>query len=702
MKKGALLIGGCALVGVAALLARRARRKRERKEAPLDVVIIGAGISGLQSLRECLRLGLRVRVLEKAVLPGGKWSGHGIYECVQIQQHKEDFFVPGLPWPEGAPDFAKRDDMVSKTDEYIARYGLMQHIECRSEVVSCVFDESSQLWQVATSAGTSFSSRFVAWAVGTLGPPVIPTQVSEALKGFKGDVVHSHAYFRPLSYSGQHVVILGFGASSVEIAQDLARNGGCASVSLVAPPKVQAGGRRHGQDWVLSRALPGTSTRVCSTGAEATLDERNAAVREAMAKRHPTYPQCMPEDMQPSGTLDGPKPAFPGMDGRPLGGRVIVSEGFLDCMAEGSIRCCPGYICSSDAEHITVGGVGEPTNGKPTNGDGAHVASGGGVTLPCDALVVCTGYEAPTRRIAKTMSPAPASCETLYKGMWFPDVPNAAFVGHVYGFVAVPPCAALQAQFLARVVSGGEALPGKEQMLSWVADVKERFDVTQRLTDNAYFRELRRATLGETVAAKVPVGPGPPPEMTDVVYPNEKELARNEGTEDADDVVARHCAGEALHFLEETHRGNFGELSVLSLGAVGKGSLKMLAAFEARLRPAERPLLRSAVEMAIASYPWEAQSTSSVDTVLCSGQALNGVAPDASFVREVLRVLRPGGHAIMAFCDRTTAASWTPIFDAFEKGGSGTETARWRMVHKTALRALPLGGSYLVFVFRAR
>ena len=75
-------------------------------DQPYDVVIVGSGVSGLQALRECLGHGLRVRVLEKESRPGGKWNGHGIYNCVQIQQHKDDFFLPGVPWPEGTPAFA--------------------------------------------------------------------------------------------------------------------------------------------------------------------------------------------------------------------------------------------------------------------------------------------------------------------------------------------------------------------------------------------------------------------------------------------------------------------------------------------------------------------------------------------------------------------------------------------------------------------
>ena len=64
-------------------------------EAPLDLIIVGAGVAGLQALNECLHAGVRAKCLERDACAGGKWSGHGIYECVQIQQHRDDFYLPG-------------------------------------------------------------------------------------------------------------------------------------------------------------------------------------------------------------------------------------------------------------------------------------------------------------------------------------------------------------------------------------------------------------------------------------------------------------------------------------------------------------------------------------------------------------------------------------------------------------------------------
>ena len=160
----------------------------------LDLIVVGAGISGLQTLRECLIYRLTVRVLEGDAVPGGKWSGHGIYNCVKIQQHKEDFYLPGSPFPSGVQDFPARDDMLGATHSYIEQYGLRPYIECRSFVQSAMWDEAAGVWTTVTSTGREWKSRYIALALGTLGPPNVPPQVTKALSSFRGAVVHISEY----------------------------------------------------------------------------------------------------------------------------------------------------------------------------------------------------------------------------------------------------------------------------------------------------------------------------------------------------------------------------------------------------------------------------------------------------------------------------------------------------------------------------
>ena len=367
---------------------------------------------------------------------------------------------------------------------------------------------------------------------------------------------------------------------------------------------------------------------------------------------------------------------------------MIVSEGFLECVSDGRITCHPGYLGGGDATHVTV----------------TH--EGSSMKLKADAVVVCTGYLPPTACIQPLMTPAPKSCETLYKAMWMADVPNAAVVGHVYGFVAVPPFAGLQAKFLARVVAGKEALPPSAEMKQWVASVEAKYTVTQRLTENQYFAEMRAAALGEEEMQRHPVGAGPPNSdkedsttTTNVSHPDESSKTMPMM---ADDTITT-AAAEALVFLDESRSGAAKAakaLSSIALLVVGNGGMGVAEAFQTRLRPSERALLVTTEEEAL-SGPWKG-ADSSADLLICNGP-LNEAAADVQFVREALRVLKPGGHAIvMLRGEAATAAGWTALFDEHERPAAGVGQKRWKLVHKTVPKPDAQGGDYRQFVFRVK
>lgn len=672
---------------------------QEASSAPLDIVIVGGGISGLQTLKECLTLGLSVRVLEGEAVPGGKWNGHGIYDCVRIQQHKDDFYLPGSPFPESMLSFAARDDVLSCTSRYIEKYGLRPHVECRCFVESAEWDEAAHVWTTKSSTGDVWRSRYIALAIGTLGPPNTPRQVTEALAGFRGDVVHSHEYYHPTPHEGQHVVVLGFGASSVEIAQDLAWNGRCASVTLVAPPKQSASGAgqatvRHGQDWCLSRALPDTGSRFNADGSEGEQSElapRNEVVRAAMQRRHPAYPECMPPKLRPSCRLDG-RPLWPGEDGRPLGGRVIVSEGFLDAMADGSIVAHPGYITAATADTVTVNEPGEPER-----------------TLRADAVIVCTGYVPPHPRAASILTPKPRSAEAMYMSMWLDDVPHAAIVGHVYGFVAVPPIAAAQAKYMARVVSGRATLPPQAEMRAWVDRVEASQAVTQRLADNALFAEVTAAYLGDdagwsSLTAKKANGTARGGDRGTNGVAGLSTGAAPTLPEAATRDMATSCVDEALSFWPE----GGAPVAVLELGAgAGGGALAPLIA--ARLRDDERRVttftglglpgggaLYSALHEVSLGGSWPV-TDGSIDVLLSNG-GLNDLPPSGTIVASLVRVLKPGGHAVLMLRE-DAAGPWLSLCAQRERPTCSDR--RWRLMHKTRPLEPASAHRYRQYVFRA-
>ena len=62
----------------------------EQEAVDFDVVVIGAGVAGLVSARECARKGLRVVVLDAAATPGGFVATHEV-DGIRLDSGAESF-----------------------------------------------------------------------------------------------------------------------------------------------------------------------------------------------------------------------------------------------------------------------------------------------------------------------------------------------------------------------------------------------------------------------------------------------------------------------------------------------------------------------------------------------------------------------------------------------------------------------------------
>lgn len=88
----------------------------------------------------------------------------------------------------------------------------------------------------------------------------------------------------------------------------------------------------------------------------------------------------------------------------------------------------------------------------------------------------------------------------LYRTVFHPDVPNAAFVGYAYGFVAIPAVAELQAKAAANVFAGEVALPPAEEQRRQAAEEAETngWGTTLWLTDNRAYQRLESLAFPKT------------------------------------------------------------------------------------------------------------------------------------------------------------------------------------------------------------
>ncbi|XP_068397333.1 flavin-containing monooxygenase 3 isoform X2 [Eschrichtius robustus] len=223
------------------------------------VAIIGAGISGLASIRSCLEEGLEPTCFEKGEDIGGLWkfSDHAeegrasIYRSVFTNSSKEMTCFPDFPFPDDFPNFMHN----SKLQEYITAFAkeknLLRYIQLKTLVSSVSkrpdFSVTGQ-WDVTTEKdGKKESAVFDAVMIcsGHHVYPNLPKESFPGLQLFKGKCLHSWDYKEPGIFKGKRVLVIGLGNSGCDIASELSHTAEQVIVSS-----------RSGS-WVMSRVWHG-------------------------------------------------------------------------------------------------------------------------------------------------------------------------------------------------------------------------------------------------------------------------------------------------------------------------------------------------------------------------------------------------------------------------------------------------------------
>ncbi|KAL6849965.1 hypothetical protein ACP4OV_020592 [Aristida adscensionis] len=199
---------------------------------PEEVIIVGAGPSGLAA-SACLSLrGVRSLVLERDACVGSLWRRRA-YDRLTLQLHKRVSALPHAPHPAAAPAYLRRDDFARYLDAYAARFGVRARL--RREVRAARFDAASGRWAVeavdlATGAAERYAARCLVAATGPYDEKVVPEVAG--MEGFPGAVMHAGEYrsARGMGLEGRPVLVVGAGNSGMEIALDLAEAGALTSI----------------------------------------------------------------------------------------------------------------------------------------------------------------------------------------------------------------------------------------------------------------------------------------------------------------------------------------------------------------------------------------------------------------------------------------------------------------------------------------
>jgi putative flavoprotein involved in K+ transport len=179
-----------------------------------DVVVIGAGQSGLAAARALQARGISPVVLEAGDRAAGSWPRY--YDSLKAFSPAGFNAMPGMPFP-GAPDrYPARDEVADYLDKYAAALGVEIHTGTR---VATVGKEDGE-FVVVTADGRHFRAAGIVAASGSFSSPHRPAFPGQ--ESFTGELTHVADYRNPAPYAGKRVVVAGAGDSAAQVANELA------------------------------------------------------------------------------------------------------------------------------------------------------------------------------------------------------------------------------------------------------------------------------------------------------------------------------------------------------------------------------------------------------------------------------------------------------------------------------------------------
>ena len=195
------------------------------RDLDYDVVVVGAGVTGLYQLHCLRKLGFRVRVLEAGSDVGGTWYWNRYPGCrfdSESYSYSYSFSQELLnEW-----DWTEHFSAQPQTERYLQfvadKFDLRKDIQFSSRVASTVFDEEHSCWEITVEGGAQFRCRFLIMSIGHLSAPTLPN--IENIEKFSGEWFHTGLWPKEeVTFSGKDVAVVGTGASGVQMIQEISK-----------------------------------------------------------------------------------------------------------------------------------------------------------------------------------------------------------------------------------------------------------------------------------------------------------------------------------------------------------------------------------------------------------------------------------------------------------------------------------------------
>ncbi|GME55966.1 Flavin-containing monooxygenase [Neofusicoccum parvum] len=197
-------------------------------ETDLDVVIVGAGISGINAayrVQTQLSAGTSYAILEARDSIGGTWD---LFKYPGIRSDS-DLYTFGFPWKPWMDErcIAEGPAIVNYMKEAAASEHIDEHIRFRHKVRTASWSSELQKWRLDVTAGEDAVSKtlyakFLIMGTGYYDYEEPLSAKIPGINSFEGQVVHPQFWPADLDYTDRQIVIIGSGATAITLLPNLA------------------------------------------------------------------------------------------------------------------------------------------------------------------------------------------------------------------------------------------------------------------------------------------------------------------------------------------------------------------------------------------------------------------------------------------------------------------------------------------------
>jgi cation diffusion facilitator CzcD-associated flavoprotein CzcO len=189
-----------------------------------QVIVIGAGVSGIYQIKRLADLGIDALLLEGDDNLGGTWYRNRYPGC----RFDSESYTYGYSFSKELLEewhwqelFSSQPENLKYLNHVADKFKLRQHMCFNSRVESMCWDEEQRQWDLKTTEGQSYTAEFVITSLGPLSQPTMPKY--EGIENFKGQSFHTFWWpNEPIDFSNLRVGIVGTGATGIQVIADIA------------------------------------------------------------------------------------------------------------------------------------------------------------------------------------------------------------------------------------------------------------------------------------------------------------------------------------------------------------------------------------------------------------------------------------------------------------------------------------------------